>query len=94
MSRTLLILDVTIIKKSNFLEFEWYHKPIFSGRYYNFLYLLFQKRRTLMDMIGRFSSRIQDSAKIIYSLLSMFYLIATIFSNSFFIQFLTPLTHE
>ena len=30
-------LDITIIKENTILEFDWYHKPTFSGRYLNFL---------------------------------------------------------
>lgn len=29
-------LDVTMILKNNFIKFDWYHKPTFSGRYLNF----------------------------------------------------------
>jgi len=31
-------LDVTIIKTNNSLEFNWYHKPTFFGRYLSFLF--------------------------------------------------------
>ncbi|XP_070170456.1 uncharacterized protein [Polyergus mexicanus] len=39
-------LDVTIILKNNRLNFDWFHKPTFSGRYLNFLsqHPLCQKR--------------------------------------------------
>ena len=30
-------MDVTIIKNKDYLEFDWYHKPTFSGCYLNFL---------------------------------------------------------
>jgi len=30
-------LDVTIMKNNNKLEFNWYHKPTFLGRYLNYL---------------------------------------------------------
>jgi hypothetical protein len=48
-------LDITIIKKNNGLEFDWYHKPTFSGRYLNFLsaHPLSQKRGTIMGMVDR-----------------------------------------
>jgi len=39
----------------NFMEFNCYHKPIFSGRYLNFLsqHPLSQKRGTVMGMVDR-----------------------------------------
>jgi len=30
-------LDITIIKKGSFLEFDWFHKPTFSGRFLSFM---------------------------------------------------------
>lgn len=50
-----IFLDVTIINNNEFLEFDWYHKPTFSGRYLNFLsaHLLSHKRGTMMGMIDR-----------------------------------------
>jgi len=30
-------LDVTLIRNQDKIEFNWYHKPTFSGRYLNFL---------------------------------------------------------
>jgi len=48
-------LDVTLIKNNNKIEFDWFHKPTFSGRYLNFLSLhpITQKRGSLMSMIDR-----------------------------------------
>ncbi|KYN15983.1 hypothetical protein ALC57_11780, partial [Trachymyrmex cornetzi] len=48
-------LDVTIIKNNNTLEYDWYHKPTFSGRYLNFLsqHSLSQKRETIIGMVDR-----------------------------------------
>jgi len=48
-------LDVTIIKNKDYLEFDWYHKPTFSGRYLNFLsvHLTSQKKRIIFEMIDR-----------------------------------------
>jgi len=48
-------LDVTIIKNNNKLEFNWYHKPTFSGRYLNYFsqHPLSQKRGTIMGMVDR-----------------------------------------
>jgi hypothetical protein len=48
-------LDITIIKNEDFLIFDWYHKPTFSGRYLNFLsaHPLSQKRGTIMSMVDR-----------------------------------------
>jgi hypothetical protein len=52
---TINFLDNTIIKRNNVLEFDWYHKPTFSGRYLNFLsaHPLSQKRGTIMEMVDR-----------------------------------------
>jgi len=30
-------LDVTIMKNNKQFEFDWFHKPMFSGRYLNFI---------------------------------------------------------
>jgi hypothetical protein len=48
-------LDVTIINNNNDVEFDWFHKPTFSGRYLNFYsqHPLSQKRDTAMGMIDR-----------------------------------------
>jgi len=48
-------LDVTIIKNNKKLEFNWYHKPTFSGRYLNYFsqHPLSQKRGTIMGMVDR-----------------------------------------
>ena len=47
-------LDVTIIKK-DYLEFDWYHKPIFSGRYLKFLSArpTSQKKGIVFEVIDR-----------------------------------------
>jgi len=48
-------LDITLIKKDNKIEFDWFHKPTFSSRYLNFLSLhpITQKRGSLISMIDR-----------------------------------------
>jgi hypothetical protein len=48
-------LDVTLIKGNNGLEFDWFHKPTFSGRYLNFMsqHPVSQKRGTIMGMVDR-----------------------------------------
>jgi len=48
-------LDVTILKLNGNLEFHWFHKPTFSGRYlnYNFQHALSQKRGTIISMVDR-----------------------------------------
>jgi len=53
--KKLNFLDVTIINNNNFIEFNWYHKPTFSGRYLNFMsqHPLSQKRGTVMGMVDR-----------------------------------------
>jgi len=52
---TLNFLDVTLIKRHTHIEFNWYHKPTFSGRYLNFLsqHPLSQKRGTIVGMVDR-----------------------------------------
>jgi len=48
-------LDFTIVKSNGNLEFDWFHKPTFSGRYlnYNFQHALAQKRGTITGMMDR-----------------------------------------
>jgi len=48
-------LDVTIVKLNGNLEFDWFHKPTFSGRYlnYNSQHVLSQKRGTIIGMVDR-----------------------------------------
>jgi len=48
-------LDVTIINNNDKIEFDWFHKSTFSGRYLNFLsaHPLSQKRGALMGTIDR-----------------------------------------
>ena len=38
-------LDFTTIKNNNILEFNWYHKLSFSGRYLNYLSFQFLRKR-------------------------------------------------
>jgi len=48
-------LDVTIVNFNGKLEFDWFHKSTFSGRYlnYNFQHALSQKRGTIIGMVDR-----------------------------------------
>jgi len=49
-------LDVIIVKSNGNLEFDWFHKPTFSGRYLNYnsqLHALAQKKRTITGMVDR-----------------------------------------
>jgi len=48
-------LDVTLIRNQDRIEFNWYHKPTFSGRYLNFLshYFISQKRGTVYGLVDR-----------------------------------------
>jgi len=48
-------LDVTIKIINNIIEFDWFHKPTFSGRYLNFhsLHPLTQKRSTIVGITDR-----------------------------------------
>ncbi|KYN16751.1 hypothetical protein ALC57_10948, partial [Trachymyrmex cornetzi] len=47
-------LDVTLIINNNKIEFDWYHKLTFSGRYLNFLshHPISQKRGTIAGLVG------------------------------------------
>ncbi|XP_018375985.1 PREDICTED: uncharacterized protein LOC108769469 [Trachymyrmex cornetzi] len=53
--KRLNFLDITIIKNNQSLEFDWYHKPTYSGRYLNFFseHPLSQKKGTVMGMVDR-----------------------------------------
>lgn len=48
-------LDVTIIVNNNLIEFDWYHKPTFSGRYLNYKsnHPLCHKRGTIVGLVDR-----------------------------------------
>jgi len=48
-------LDVTIKIVSNIIEFDWFYKPTFSGRYLNFRFLhpLTQKHGTFIGITDR-----------------------------------------
>jgi len=49
------LLNVTIMKNNNVLEFDFYTKPTFSGRFLSFLsqHPISQKREVMMSMIDR-----------------------------------------
>ncbi|XP_071649570.1 uncharacterized protein [Temnothorax longispinosus] len=48
-------LDTTIINNNGLIEFDWYHKPTFSGRYLNYYscHPSSQKRGTIIGLIDR-----------------------------------------
>lgn len=48
-------LDITLIVNGGTIEFDWYHKPTFSGRYLNFesTHSLCQKRDTITGLTDR-----------------------------------------
>ncbi|KYM94598.1 hypothetical protein ALC62_14771 [Cyphomyrmex costatus] len=48
-------LGVSMIKRDNRLIFDWFHKPTFSGRFFNFLsnHPLSQKRGTVSSLVDR-----------------------------------------
>ena len=48
-------LDVTIINNNGHVEFDWYHKPTFSGRFLNFesQHPLCHKKGTVISLIDR-----------------------------------------
>jgi len=52
---SLNFLDVMIKIVDNIIEFDWFHKPTFSGRYLNFhsLHLLTQKRGIIIKMTNQ-----------------------------------------
>lgn len=53
--KKLNFLDVTIINKENRLIFDWFHKPIFFGRYLNFYSHrpVCQKKGTIIGLTDR-----------------------------------------
>jgi len=51
---TLNFLDVTIIIKNNFIEFDLYHKPTLSGKYLNYeLHPFCHKKDTTIGLVDR-----------------------------------------
>jgi len=48
-------LGVTVMRGNELIEFNWYHKPTFSGRYLNFWsqHLASQKIGTIAELIDR-----------------------------------------
>ncbi|XP_070170797.1 uncharacterized protein [Polyergus mexicanus] len=58
-------LDITIIIKDSLIEFDWYHKPTFSGRYPNFgsQHPLCQKKGTINELTDRAFSPSEISTK-------------------------------
>ncbi|KYN26867.1 hypothetical protein ALC57_03751, partial [Trachymyrmex cornetzi] len=48
-------LDVTVIRDNELIEFDWYHKPTFSGRYLNFWsqHTVSQKIGTIAGLVDR-----------------------------------------
>jgi len=48
-------LDITIIKKGSYLEFDWFHKPTFSGRFLSFMssHPISQKRGIITNMVDK-----------------------------------------
>src|SRR5436190_11957656 len=54
-NNTLNFLDVTMIISNNYIIFDWYHKPTFSGRYLNYFsqHPLCQKRGTVISLIDK-----------------------------------------
>jgi len=54
-SDVLKFLDLTLIKKDSWLIFNWYQKPIFSGRFLNFYsqHSFLHKKDTITSLIDR-----------------------------------------
>jgi len=52
---TLNFLDLILIKKDNYLLFNWFHKPIFSSRFlnYNSQHLFTHKKGTIISLVDR-----------------------------------------
>ncbi|KYM93792.1 hypothetical protein ALC62_15636 [Cyphomyrmex costatus] len=48
-------LDVKVIRDNELIEFDWYHKPTFSGRYLNFWsqHPVSHKKGTVMGLVDR-----------------------------------------
>jgi len=69
-------LDVTIIKNNNNLEFNWYQKPTFSGRYLNYFFSTFALPKMKYDyrQVDRALLLSQDFNKKIYTfIINVFY---------------------
>jgi len=45
--------DVTVIRDNELIEFNWYHKPTFSGRYFWSQYPISQKINTIAGLVNR-----------------------------------------
>jgi len=63
---TINFLDTTNMIRNNRILFDWFHKPIFSGRYLNYLsqHPLSQKKGTIMGLVDRvFYFRIRSFTK-------------------------------
>jgi len=53
--KKLNFLDTTVIKNGNKLEFDWFHKPTFSGRFLGYMsvYPISQKRGVITNMMDK-----------------------------------------
>jgi len=82
-------LDVTIKIINNSIEFDWFYKPIFSGRYLNFLSLhpVSQKRGIVIGMIMRFYFRIPNHLK------NLELVINILLNNDYFLGFIFEILH-
>jgi len=52
---TLNFIDLTLIKKDDYLIFNWFHKPTFSGRFlnYNSQHSFTHKKSTIISLINK-----------------------------------------
>jgi len=81
-----------IIKKNNILEYDWYHKPTFSGKYLNFFsqHPVSQKRGTIIGMVDRAFLLCQSK----YHKKNLIFVIKTLLNNDYPIDFIFNIINE
>jgi len=86
-NNTLNFLDVTIINNKGRIEFDWYHKPTFSGRYLNYEshHPFCQKRGTVFGLVDRavLLSHPRFHQKICIQLLISYWITIILYMQSF-----------
>ncbi|KYN27975.1 hypothetical protein ALC57_02611 [Trachymyrmex cornetzi] len=84
--------SVLIINNNNTSEYDWYHKPTFSGRYLNFLsqHPLSQKKGTIMDMVDR--AFLLSAPK--YHRKNLIFVIETLLMNDYPLDFIFKTINE
>jgi len=78
-------LELTIIIRNSFMIFDWYQKPIFSGRIFNYFsqHPITQKREVIMDLIDKVFLSHLDFQQKNFSLIINF-----LFDNSYPLDFI------